>query len=292
MKPRVLPLTSKNFGEWLASLGLLQLIAATSEEAPALSFEKNGTALLHSSLQDEELVSLVRRSTELGSIRVQYHAAASGRNESNGAVSIDNVVFENRVLPLSSDANVKEFASAAEPKEGCYVGFDIGRGISVRHYVGKALCDLAELRSPLKTWSGQVTFSRVFLSVREAVTKITASTFQDLLGATSRETQRFRFDHAWEDYLDDGNSSLVPGAQMRPVVEWLALLGLAFFPPEWGWKNLSPKRQVLRSHIWFKPLDAATTALALHSGQLTPASEFQLIPSGRLKKIRFLSHCN
>jgi hypothetical protein len=294
MKPRVLPLTSKNFGEWLASLGLLELVAVAAEETPALSFDKNGAALLHSSLSDKDLISLLKDSATLSSIRVQYYTPPKGKAASAGAVTIGNDVLEERSFTLASAADVKAFETTPEPKDGCAVGFDIGRGISVRHFVGKALCELADLRSPVKTWSGRVEFPKIFLSIREKVAANAATTLDEFLASSSRETQRLRFDHAWEDYFDDGCASLEEGAQMRPAVEWLAFLGLSFFPPEWGWDCLSPQHNRLRTRVWSNPLDATATTLALHSGQLTPSADFQVVVGGQFepKKIRFLSTIN
>ena len=146
----------------------------------------------------------------------------------------------------------------------------------------------------MKTWSGRVDFSRIFLNIREQVAKTSAGDLDEFLGVSSRETQRLRFDHAWEDYFDDGCASLEEGAKMRPAVEWLAFIGLSFFPPEWGWKCLSPEHNTLRSYVWEKPLDAAAVTLALHSGQLRPATDFQVVVGGQFepKKIRFLSNFN
>jgi hypothetical protein len=209
-------------------------------------------------------------------------------------ITIGSEVHYESAFTLNSPHSLRAFETSKETKDGCRVDIAIGRGISVRHFVGKALCELASLRSPVKTWSGRVEFPRIFLNIRDRVAKSTAVDLDTILGASSRETQRLRLDHACEDYFDDGCASLEEGAMMRPAVEWLAYLGLSFFPPEWGWKSLSPKHNTIRSHIWGKPLDTNALLLALHSGQLMPAADFQVVVGGQFepKKIRFLSNCN
>ena len=294
MNPRKLPLRATNFGEWLASLGLLQLVAAAAEDAPKLSFDNDGFAHLHSGADDKTLMSLLKESTDPQKIRVHFYTKTKAKGASSKPISIGDELHHEASFALDTDANRKAFETTAEAKDGCLVTFAVGRGVFVRHFVGKALCELADLRSPVKTWSGQVTFPRIFLSIREKVAKSAATSFDELLATSSRETQRFRFDHAWENYFDDGSASLEEGAEMRPAVEWLALVGLSFFPSEWGWKCLSPSRNVLRSHVWANPLDIGAATLAIHSGQLRPAADFQVVVGGQFepKKIRFLSNCN
>jgi hypothetical protein len=297
MTSRKLPLKATNFGEWLASLGFLQLVAAVAEETPRLAFDEQGAAHLYTEKKDNELMTLLMASTQLPDIRVTYYASGKAKAAGSRPITIGNEVYHEESFALDSAAKLKAFETNKEAKDGCHVGFSIGRGISVRHFVGKAMCeldDLRDLRSPMKTWSGRVEFPKIFLNIRERVAKSTARDLDGLLGASSRETQRLRFDHAWEDYLDDGCASLEEGAIMRPAIEWLAFLGLSFFPPEWGWKCLSPLHNTLRSYVWDKPLDADAVALALHSGQLKPSSDFQVVVGGPFepKKIRLLSNCN
>jgi hypothetical protein len=294
MTSRKLPLKATNFGEWLASLGFLQLVTAVADEPPKLAFDEHGAAYLYSTLKAAELMTLLMDSTVLSKIRVNYYASGNGEEAGSRPITIGNDVHYEESFTLNNEASLKTFETNAETKDGCHMGFDIGRGISVRHFVGKAMCDLADLRSPVKTWSGRVEFPRIFLNIREQVAKSSAGDLDELLGSSSRETQRLRFDHAWEDYFDDGCASLEEGAVMRPAVEWLAFLGLSFFPPEWGWKCLSPKHNTLRSYLWDKPLDADSVVLALHSGQLKPAADFQVVVGGQFepKKIRFLTNCN
>lgn len=293
MMSRRLPLGANNFAEWLASLGLLQLVAAVSEDPPKLSYDADGTAHLHSNAGDDELKQLLLASTNLHNIHVRYYAGARRQTAPAKNVSIGQDLYVEQFFALDAPPKLKAFETSAETKDGCSVGFALGRGLGVRHFHGKALCDLAGLRSPVKTWSGQITFPRIFLSVRDKVAGTAAGAFDELLTKSSRETQRFRYDHAWEDYFDDGCVSLEEGAQMRPAVEWLAFLGLSFFPPEWGWKSFSPQRNRLRSYVWRNPLDVTALTLALHSGQLTPAADFQIVVGGKFepKKIRFLSAC-
>jgi hypothetical protein len=298
MTSRKLPLKATNFGEWLASLGFLQLVNAVADEPPKLAFDEHGAAYLYSTLKDEELMTLLMDSTDLSKIRVNYYASGNAEEAGSKPITIGNEVYYEKSFALDSAANCKAFETNKETKDGCRVGFAIGRGISVRHFFGKAICELASsqnpLRSPIKTWSGMVVFPRILLNIRERVAKSSVSNLDGLLSVSSREKQRLRLDHACEDYLDDGCASLQEGALMRPAVEWLAFLGLSFFPPEWGWKSLSPKHNTLRSHVWEKPLNADAVALALHSGQLKPGADFQVVVGGQFepKKIRFLSNCN
>ena len=294
MKPRKLPLRATNFGEWLASLGLLQLVAATGEDTPKLHFDADGFAFLHSKADDKTLISLLKETTDEQKIRVHFYTKTESKGASSGPISIGDELHYEATFALDTDANRRAFETTAETKDGCPITFAVGRGVFVRHFVGKALCELAGLRSPVKTWSGQVTFPRIFQSIRQKVAASTTVSFDEMLSTASRETQRFRFDHAWENYFDDGSASLEEGAEMRPAVEWLALAGLSFFPAEWGWKCLSPRRNVLRSYLWANPLDVSAITLALHSGQLQPAAEFQVVVGGQFepKKIRFLSTHN
>lgn len=294
MTSRKLPLKATNFGEWLASLGLLQLLNAVSDDPPKLAFDEQGHAHLYSTRTDQELATLLLASTDFSKISVYYYSSSSDQAVDSAPISIGSEVHYESSFTLNSPDTLRAFETSKETKDGCRVDIAIGRGISVRHFVGKVLCELASLRSPVKTWSGRVEFPRIFLNIRDRVAKSTAVDLDTILGASSRETQRLRFDHAWEDYFDDGCASLEEGAMMRPAVEWLAFLGLSFFPPEWGWKSLSPKHNTLRSHIWAKPLDTDALLLALHSGQLMPAADFQVVVGGQFepKKIRYLSNCN
>ncbi|MFZ0435734.1 MAG: hypothetical protein WAL87_07185 [Chthoniobacterales bacterium] len=296
MNSRKLPLKATNFGEWLASLGLLQLLNAVSDDPPKLAFDEQGHAHLYSTRTDQELATLLLASTDFSKISVYYYSSSSDQAVDSAPISIGSEVHYESSFTLNSPDSLRAFETSKETKDGCRVDIAIGRGISVRHYVGKALCELASsqnpLRSPIKTWSGTVVFPRIFLNIRERVAKSSASNLDGLLSESSREKQRLRLDHAWEDYFDDGCASLEEGAKMRPAVEWLAFLGLSFFPPEWGWKSLSPKHKTLRSHVWEKPLNTDAVALALHSGQPKPAADFQVVADGKLKKIRLLSKCN
>lgn len=294
MTSRKLPLKTANFGEWLASLGLLQLLNAVSDEPPKLAFDEHGAAHLYSTKTDHELSTLLLASTDLSKISVNYFSSANDEAVDSTPITIGSEVHYESTFMLNTPVSLRAFETCKETKDGCRVDFAIGRGICVRHFVGKALCELASLRSPVKTWSGRVEFPRIFLNIRERVAKSSAVDLDTLLGESSRETQRLRFDHAWEDYFDDGCASLEEGAMMRPAVEWLAFLGLSFFPPEWGWKSLSPRHNTLRSYIWGKPLDTNALLLALHSGQIKPAADFQVVVGGQFepKKIRYLSSSN
>ena len=86
--------------------------------------------------------------------------------------------------------------------------------------------------------------------------------------------------------MEDGGHNTQSGAETRPVVEWLGLIGLSFFPPEAGFTALLESRRRLRAGIWHHPLDAPALLLAIHNGHFDEFQVFAIASDGKMKKIR------
>jgi len=166
-------------------------------------------------------------------------------------------------------------------------------GLTISHFSGKAQSEEAGIKSPLILWAGRVTFQGILRNISAKVSSARASgLLADFTAVASRETQRFRFDHRDEQFEDDGAHDSTSGRTCRPRVEWLALLGLSFFPAASGFESLSPQRRYLVSRTWSNPLPPHAVLLALHSGQAIAHRTFFAAPDGKMKKLRSITQTN
>ena len=280
-------LCARNFGEWLAALGLLRVADSLSSGA-MLSFLPTGESIITTSADDKTLLKKVTASAHPNAITVDYVMPSSEANSLT--LRVGDSFYIRSVHTLSDEVRSKDFYKSDDAKKGCILRFNEIGGLEVSHYLGAAQSSEAKVESPLIFWAGQVTFQGILKNITEKVQSLkSANSLKSALLSSSRETQRFRFDHADEQFQDDGAHDSSPGRQCRPVIEWLALLGLSFYPAALGFESLSPQRRHLVSRIWSNPLSASAVALALHSAQAAEHRIFFAASDGKMKKLRALS---
>ena len=104
-----LPLKTANFGEWLAALGLLQLVTAVADEPPKLAFDEYGAAHLYSSKTDHELAILLLASTDLSKISVNYYSSANDESVDSTPITIGSEVHYESSFTLNSPDSLRAF---------------------------------------------------------------------------------------------------------------------------------------------------------------------------------------
>lgn len=276
-------LRADNFGEWLASLGLLR-VAATIDPDSALAFSDSGEATLTTNARESEIAKALLSSAAPDSIRVEYLKKISAPD--SDSVRVGDQFFQTSSHLLSLANKAKEFDQSEDSKKGCPVELLGLGGLRVRHFIGAARSEEAGLESPLILWAGMVAFQGILRATCGNVASMSPGPLPEMFGIGGRQTQRFRFDHANEQFVDDGAHDSSAGRHSRSLVEWGAFVGLSFFPAGAGFETLSPMRRHVASRIWKQPLDSQSTLLALHSGQARIRRFFFAAPDGKMKKLR------
>lgn len=279
-----LPLTTRNFGEWLAALGLLRVANALAPGS-TLHFDDEGRAILATSATERQLVGKIIASANPASVKVRLHTPLAN-DEPPGAssVRIGDSQFAVREAALDDPA----VARNDDAKAGLFLRFEALGGLEVSHFLSKAMTDCAELKSPLKMWAGTVLFSTILQHVASFVAgQPPDARLADVIGQRRRSPQRWRFDHADEQFVEDGGHEISDeGRETRPVVEWLGLIGLSFFPPEAGFAGALGVQGQLRAPVWHQPLGTSALLLSLHAGHFAGARTFAIASDGKFKKIR------
>jgi len=280
-------LSAGNMGEWLASLGLLRAAASIDAES-RLSFSHAGEALLETAVSEQALVQKVIASAHPASIAVEYLSRVE--NPTHLSVRVGDDLYERTSHTLAEEKFAGGFNKNEDSKVGCLFRLSELGGLTISHYSGKAQSEEAGLKSSLILWAGMVTFQGILRNISAKVSSARdGSSFADFCAVASRETQRFRFDHRDEQFEDDGAHDSSSGRTCRPAIEWLALLGLSFFPAAAGFESLSPQRRHVVSRIWSNPLSPQATLLALHSGQAITHRIFFAASDGKMKKLRSIT---
>jgi len=278
-------LSADNFGEWLAALGLLR-VAAVLDPKAALAFSENGEALLFTEANEETIVAKLLKAAAPALIRLEYLVKAD--EPGTNSVRVGDLFFDKVSHRLSE--NIRAFLESEDSKKGCLLELTALDGLKISHFSGSARSEEADLRSPVIFWAGMVTFQGILSRVVSKLGGLKATSFEEVFKLTTRETQRFRFDHTGEQFIDDGAHDSAAGRASRPGVEWCALLGISFFSATAGFESLSPKRRLLVSRVWREPLDSLQALIALHSGQAPIRRHFYAEDDGKMKKLRSITN--
>lgn len=280
-------LYARNFGEWLAALGLLR-VADSMAAGAMLSFSPSGEAILDCLADEKDLLSTIVASANPEAILVNYLVGCEEPDLES--IRVGDGFYKRTSHSLGQQDAMRHFTKCDDAKKGCYLSLQKIGGLEISHFLGSALSAEASLESPLVLWAGQVTFQGILKNISEKVAGSHESgSLARAISVSSRETQRFRFDHADEQFQDDGAHDSSAGRECRFVVEWLALIGLSFFPAGLGFESLSPKRRHMVSRTWKNPLTSTSVALALHSARAPVFCTFFSASDGKMKKLRRLS---
>jgi hypothetical protein len=277
-------LSADNFGEWLAALGLLR-VATSLDPSATLAFSGTGEALIGTTASESELAERLVASASPDAIRLEYLLETSAPGPAS--VRVGDACFNTATHLLSQ--HTKSFDGSGDSKKGCSVDLLALDGLRVRHFCGAVRSEEAGMESPLILWAGQVTFQGILRASCAKVSGMKIAPLAEMFAAIGRETQRFRFDHADEQFVDDGAHDSSAGRLSRPLVEWAAFVGLSFFPAVAGFESLSPMRRHVVSRTWNSPIDADAALLALHSGQAHIRRFFFAAPDGKMKKLRSIT---
>ena len=283
-------LSARNLGEWLAALGILR-VADSLAPGSMLSFSANGEAVIDSSASEEAILKKIISSAHPGSITVEYLLPCSQPGPQ--ALGVGDGFYERTTHVLAEETRTRVFEKNDDAKKGCILRLDELGGLEITHFLGAAQSSEAQVESPLIFWAGQVTFQGILRNITEKVQTLKSeSSLESALSSSARETQRFRLDHADEQFPDDGAHDSSAGRLCRPLIEWLALIGLSFYPAALGFESLSPERRHLVTRTWKNPLMASAVTLALHSAQAPAYRAFFAASDGKMKKLRALSQSN
>jgi len=239
-------LFARNFGEWLASLGLLR-VADSLTPGAMLSFLPSGEAVLDCTADEQTLLKKIVSSAQASALTVEYLLPCT--EPSSHTLRVGDGFYDRTTHPLSDKALSKVFEKNDDTKKGCTVRLDEIGGLEISHFLGAAQSTEAQIESPLVFWAGQVTFQGIVRNIAGKVQALAPQgSLQEALSSSSRETQRFRFDHAEEQFPDDGAHDSSPGCHCRTTVEWLAFIGLSFYPAALGFESLGPQRRHLAQY--------------------------------------------